>query len=350
MVVMVESMAQHGARSGTSYGRGGSRNTVQKLRHTSQLETSSGLRAQFQDGVLTVVSAGFEQSVVHADDPTRLDFEYLQQMDVVLAQAVADQVFGEELLQRPQQRGQSALRIFHAGAGACALPWAWSVSYPGARQACAEVDRELVEFVRQSLPLPGKLALSLQVGDAREVLASYRKAQFQVVVRDAFCDEVVPPHLTTQEWNQLVWTQLAPGGMYMANVAHSPSAPARREIAAIEAVFDCTFLVGEPKALKTARKGNLVAVGLKARALQSSALGTRAAKICTSIADTLEAGASKTVTLPTSSTEVGILGAAGAGFDFDALDRKLRSMALPVRIVRPTELKRWLGGAKPLSA
>lgn len=320
MVVMVESMAQRGTRSGKSGGRGSSRNGAQKLRSASPLEMSSGLRAQFQNGVLTVFSSGFEQSVVHADDPARLDFEYLQQMDAVLAQAVADQIFGDEQLRRPQQSKQSALRIFHAGAGACALPWAWSVTYPGARQVCAEVDRELVEFVRQILPLPGKPALSLRVGDAQEVLASYQKAQFQVVVRDAFCDEVVPPHLATREWNQLVWTQLTPGGMYVANVVHSPSAPARREIAAIAAAFDCVFLVGEPKVLKTARKGNLVAVGLKARPLQAS------------------------------SAEVGALEAANTRFEFDALDRRLRGMALPVRIVRPTELERWLGGAKPLSA
>lgn len=107
--------------------------------------------------------------------------------------------------------------------------------------------------------------------------------------------------------------------------------------------------------LKTARKGNLVAVGLKARPLQAStleagALGAKAAEAHTLASDTSETSASETITLQASSAEVSALEAAGTGFEFDALDQRLRGMALPVRIVRPTELERWLGGAKPLSA
>lgn len=154
--------------------------------------------------IVSIVNGGSEQSRINVDHPETLEFEYMQQMNEVMDLAI------------PAPEPISAL---HIGGCGCALAWAWEVLRPGSRQLAIEVDADLVTAVRERLPLPRKPLLRLRAAEGAAALAA-SKAQYQVIVRDAFTDSEVPAHLQTVEWCNLVAQHLRPGGIYLANVAH----------------------------------------------------------------------------------------------------------------------------------
>ncbi len=205
-------------------------------------------RSRDDPGLWTLSVNGVPSSAVHPDDPTRLDFEYLQ----LLAHALA-------LHARPEPE---PLDVVHLGGAACALPWAVEVARPGSSQVVAEVDSELARLVRTWFALPRSPRLRLQVGDARAVLASRRDGSADAVVRDVFAGDSTPGHLVTQEFVADASRVLRDDGLYLANVADRPPlAMLRSEIATVASVFTHAGLVAETAMLRGRRYANAVLVG-----------------------------------------------------------------------------------------
>jgi len=198
------------------------------------------------DGVMLLLD-GVESSHLDLEDAGHLVFEYMQQMMEVLAAS------------HDPDEDDGRLRAIHLGGAGCAFARAIDARWREARQLAVEIDPELARLVREWFDLPRAPRLRIRVGDARAELATVREASADVVIRDAFASRSVPEHLRTTEFTALVAQRLAPGGLYLANLADSPPLKAaRREAATISAVFAHVIAIGEPAVLKGRRYGNVV--------------------------------------------------------------------------------------------
>ncbi|QWW18950.1 fused MFS/spermidine synthase [Schaalia sp. 19OD2882] len=265
--------------------RGGRRGTqVHEVDNGSATLSWEGSRA-------TVHLDEVESSCVDIEDPTRLEFEYMQHMTCAV-----DATFAPG----------TALRVLHLGAAACALPWAWARMRPGSRQVAVEVDAALAALVREWFDLPRSPELRIRVGEGRTVLQAARPGTWQVVCRDAFDHGVVPAHLATLEAARCAHEALVPGGLYLVNAAHGGLCDARPDVAALQEVFPLVVTVADPKVGRSGRRGNVVLVAQKAPEGDEG------------------------------------------GIDVDELDRLARRLPLPARINAGAGLSRWRAGARPV--
>ena len=121
----------------------------------------SGLHAVIEPdrwvpGSFTLIVGGTPQSHVNLDDPAELFFEYIQRMGHVIDQ-----------LGMPGE----PITAVHLGAGAFTLPRYIHATRPGSRQQVIELEMDLVDLVREQLPLPRDAQIRVRHGDARETLA-----------------------------------------------------------------------------------------------------------------------------------------------------------------------------------
>lgn len=195
----------------------------------------------------TVVVNGVPSSHVDLDDPTRLDFEYVRWFADVL-DALAPE--------------GDPLRVVHLGGAGCTVARYVAATRPGSRQVVLEIDGAVLDVARQAFGLRSSPALRLVVADGRAGLADLREHGYEAVVRDAFAGAAVPAHLTTAEFLDEVRRVLAPGGVYLANLADNPHlALARREAATVLAAFPHVAMIAEPGQLHGRRYGNVVLAG-----------------------------------------------------------------------------------------
>ncbi|MEU5382548.1 spermidine synthase [Kitasatospora cineracea] len=188
---------------------------------------------------------GTPQSYVDLQDPTHLEFEYVQRIAHLL-DVVADS--GEPL------------DVLHLGGGGLTLPRYLAKTRPGSSQQVVELDGPLTEFIAEHLPWPA--GIEVTVGDARAVLGSVAAASVDVVVADVFRGSRTPAHLTSVEFVRLAAAALRPGGCYAANLADGPPlAFAKAQAATVAAVFAYVCLVAEPAVLRGRRYGNVLLIG-----------------------------------------------------------------------------------------
>ena len=210
----------------------------------------------------TLYVNGVPSSHVDLDDPTRLDFEYVEWF------ADAVDVLAPE--GRP-------LRVVHLGGAGCTFARYVSATRPESRQIVLEIDAAVLEVAKRAFALRSGPRLRLRVADARAGLADLADGSQDVVVRDAFGGASVPSHLTTLEFLAEVRRVLADGGLYLANLADNPKlALARREAATVLASFAHVALIAEPGQLNGRRYGNVVLAG-SAAALPEAPLVRRLA-------------------------------------------------------------------------
>ena len=238
---------------------------------------------------VTLLLNGVPSSHLDLADPTRLEFEYMQQMAAVI-----------DRLGEPGE----PLRVIHLGAAGCTLARYVQATRPGSRQLAVELDATLVRLVRTWFDLPRAPLLRLRAGEARTELARAPSESADVIVRDVFAGATTPDHVTTREFTADVARVLRPGGIYLANCADRPPLDrARTEVATLRAVFADVAAVAEPGQLRGRRYGNLVLAG---------------------------------------TDQPGLLGSAG-------LDRAIRSLPAPTRLLHNEELAAFAGGAVPRS-
>jgi hypothetical protein len=197
----------------------------------------------------TVLVNGVPSSYVDVADPTRLVFEYHQ-----WTAAVLDAV-----------HSPGPLHATHLGGAGCAFPRWLAATRPGSRQLVLEVDGDLVEVYRRSFGASGPAGFKLRAADAREGLGPLPAASQDVVVRDAFAGDRVPDHLQTVEFLAEVDRVLAPGGLWIANLADRPPMPhARGELATAFEVFAHAAVLAEPGMFRGRRYGNALLVASQA--------------------------------------------------------------------------------------
>lgn len=198
----------------------------------------------------SVVVNGVASSYVDLDDPTHLDFEYMQWTGHVL------DAFAEP---------EGAIDAVHLGGAGCTLAQYVAATRPGSRQLVFEVDAALITLARQAFGLRGVRGLRVRAGDGRAGLGRLPAASADVVIRDAFDAATVPAHLTTVEFHRDVFRVLRPTGVYVANIADTASVrESRVEAAAAREVFAHVALIAEPGQLRGRRFGNVLVVGSNA--------------------------------------------------------------------------------------
>jgi spermidine synthase len=182
------------------------------------------------------------QSYVDLDDPTYLDFEYVQALADVL-DALPD----------------GPLAVTHVGGGACTLARYVATTRPRSPQIVFEPDVALTALVRARLPMPRSSRIRIRPVDGRAGVAALADASADVVVLDAFHGGRVPGELTTLEFLTDVARVLRPDGVFLANVADGPPVTyTRRVLATVRAVLPHTLVIAEPAVRKGRRYGNVV--------------------------------------------------------------------------------------------
>jgi spermidine synthase len=189
------------------------------------------------------------QSYVDLDDPTYLEFEYMQAMADVLDAL-------------PPGR----LAVTHVGGGACTMARYVAATRPGSPQIVLEPDARVADLVHRHLPFARGSRIRLRTVDGRSGLSALADASADVVVVDAFAGGRVPAELTTSEYFADVVRVLRPAGVMMVNIADGPGGGyVRRLTATASEAFRDVVLLADPAVLKLRRFGNLViAAGVSA--------------------------------------------------------------------------------------
>lgn len=145
------------------------------------------------------------QSHVDPANPLEVRYEYLRRMANVLDAATHP---GEPL------------RVLHLGAGALTLPRYVQATRPGSGQVVVDIDRELVSFVTETLPLPAGSDVEVVVGDARDAVQELAAAGelFAVVVVDLPTDTEACAHLAGPDFHLELLDLLDEQGLLMTNI------------------------------------------------------------------------------------------------------------------------------------
>ncbi|MGO2542681.1 MAG: spermidine synthase [Specibacter sp.] len=183
------------------------------MANTSRFLRTSGVHAVIEPDpwhanafVLSIDNA--EQSHVNLAEPHEVFYEYLRR----IANAID--------LVKPAGEPVTAL---HLGAGALTLARYIQATRPGSRQHAVELERELLDYVLDQLPLPAGTDLTTHVGDAREALAELpANVKFDVVILDIFSGPEAPTHLACKEFYQEAAALLTPAGILAVNVGDEP--------------------------------------------------------------------------------------------------------------------------------
>jgi spermidine synthase len=182
------------------------------------------------------------QSYVDLDDPTYLDFEYVQFFASVLA-TLPD----------------GPLAVTHIGGGGLTLPRYVNATRPGSSQIVLEPDAELTELVRSRLPLPRGHRIRVRPVDGQTGIGQLADKSADLVVLDAYADGRVPAELTSVEFFTDVSRVLKSDGVLLSNVVDEPGLRyIGRVIAGLRAVFGEVMLVSSADVLKGRRFGNVV--------------------------------------------------------------------------------------------
>ncbi|WP_167138229.1 fused MFS/spermidine synthase [Diaminobutyricimonas sp. TR449] len=224
--------------------------------HPSVVLSGSGYFAEIQPdrwvpGAYTLVVDGTPQSHVNLDDPTHLFFEYVQRIGHII-----------------DQLPSGPITAVHLGAGAFTLPRYVEATRPGSRQQVIELESDLVELVRATLPLPKGASIRVRHGDARAVLEKLPaglQGTVDLVVVDVFSGARTPAHVTSVEFYRSVAALLAPDGVVAVNIADGPGLSfARSQAATLKAAFTDVAALAETQILKGRRFGNVVLVAAPA--------------------------------------------------------------------------------------
>ena len=201
------------------------------------------------------------QSYVDLDDPTYLDFEYVQ--------AFADVV---DLLP------DGPIAATHIGGGAATLARYIEATRPGSTQIVLEPDTAVTDTVRSRLPFPKRARIRIRPVAGREGLPALRAASADLLVVDAYHGGRVPGDLTTVECLAEIGRVLRPGGVLLANLADGPPLTYSRRVAAtVRAVLPDIAIRADPAVFRRRRFGNLVMAaarsGLPADGITRAAAG-----------------------------------------------------------------------------
>lgn len=242
---------------GAATGPGGC--DVETVYHCAVVQTDPD-----RDSGRLLVLDNLGHSYVDLDDPTHLEFEYIEAIA-----SVVDTAYEPE----------APIDAYHLGAGGLTIPRYLQAVRPGSTSVVSEVDRGVVSLNRDRLGLETGPDLEVRVEDGRLGVERLPDASRDLVVGDAFGGVSVPWHLTTRQAVSEVERVLRPSGVYAANlIDHGSLAFARAELATLRDVFAHVAVAAPPEDLaRTGDGGNIVAYASDAP-IDVAAIGARLAE------------------------------------------------------------------------
>ncbi|MEE2568506.1 fused MFS/spermidine synthase [Pseudarthrobacter sp. J64] len=202
----------------------------------------------FTDGAYVLSIGGAEQSHVNLEHPEEVFYEYLRRIAHIVDLCAPA---GEPI------------RALHLGAGALTLARYIQAVRPGSRQHAVELERELLDFVLQHLPLPAGTQLETWTGDAREALGQLdSELRFDVVILDIFSGPEAPAHIATAEFYREAAARLTPTGVLVINVGDEPGLTlVRSQVAAMRSALADVAAFGEAGMFSGRYPGNIILAG-----------------------------------------------------------------------------------------
>lgn len=191
-----------------------------------------------------------EQSHVNLAEPAEIFYEYLRRIGHVVDLAAP--------------RGQP-ITALHLGAGALTLARYIEATRPGSEQHAVELERELMDFVLQKLPLPDGTRLTTHIGDARETLAELpQELAFDVVILDIFSGPEAPAHIACREFYEEAAARLRPDGVLIVNVGDEAALTlVRSQVAAMREAMPDVAAFAESGMFTGRYPGNIILVGTR---------------------------------------------------------------------------------------
>jgi len=227
-----------------------SRTTRVGTRRVSQVELLQDLDRP--TGRVLLVD-GVEQSYVD-DDPSHLEFEYMQHMALVVD------------IVRPYAH---PVRAVHLGGGALTMPRWLAATRPGSRQLAIEASTDVLAVGRDLAPV----SCEVRIGDAVEAVHTLPSGDTDLVIWDLYDGPRAVTAGLTLECVQAMRRLLDDGGLALFNVSDmTPFDVVRPVLAAVRTCFDDVVLLAEPSTLRGRRSGNCVLVGLVGGTLPHAAL------------------------------------------------------------------------------
>ncbi|CAN7401975.1 fused MFS/spermidine synthase [Arthrobacter sp. LjRoot78] len=202
----------------------------------------------FTEGSFVLSIGGAEQSHVNLAEPGEIFYEYLRRIGHVVDLAA------------PAGEPVSAL---HLGAGALTLARYIQATRPGSLQYAVELERELLDFVLQQLPMPDGTVLHTLIGDARDALAELpAELRFDVVILDIFSGPEAPAHIACAGFYAEAAARLTPRGVLIVNVGDEPGLTlVRSQVAALRQVMDGVAAFAESGMFAGRHPGNIILIG-----------------------------------------------------------------------------------------
>jgi SAM-dependent methyltransferase len=206
----------------------------------------------FTDGAYVLSIGGAEQSHVNLASPAEIFYEYLRRIGHVVDLAAP--------------AGQP-ITAMHLGAGALTLARYIQATRPGSEQFAVELERELLDFVLQRLPLPDGTRLQTYIGDARDVLNRFPpEPRFDVVILDIFSGPEAPAHLASAEFYREVAARLQPDGVLIVNVGDEPGLTlVRSQVDALREAMPDVAAFAESGMFDGRYPGNIILIGTQER-------------------------------------------------------------------------------------
>ncbi|MFP3578450.1 fused MFS/spermidine synthase [Arthrobacter sp. fls2-241-R2A-200] len=216
------------------------------LRTTGQHATISA--DSLVEGSYILSIGGAEQSHVNIAHPSEIFYEYLRRIGHVVDLAAAPSV---------------PVTALHLGAGALTLARYIQATRPGSEQYAVELERELLDFVLQRLPMPSGTTLHQYIGDARAALSDLpAEARFDVVILDIFSGPEAPPHIACRGFYEEAAARLNPSGVLIVNVGDEPALSlVRSQVAALREAMPDVAAFAETGMFAGKYPGNIILVG-----------------------------------------------------------------------------------------
>lgn len=146
----------------------------------------------------TLIFEHNQQSSMALDDPFETDIEYFGYFHIAMA-----------------LKPDAARTLVIGLGGGTVVKRMWR-DYPAMHLDTVEIDPEVVEIARELFALPVDDRITVTVGDGREFVKVTGNT-YDIVIVDAFDDDRVPRHLTTEEFMREVRDVLAPEGVVAFN-------------------------------------------------------------------------------------------------------------------------------------